>query len=461
MDDTNRTRDGAVAGRTLTNRRSECPRRGIMTEPNKAQKNTCPTFTRLGSGGRNLPSISPPTDSVRRTHGTGWSAICLSLGFLVIPGCMTAIGGPATTSRNAKGPSLLSSSDSASSKTPASIDGLRVGNELITPAALWRFDRVRLIETAETMDPAAFRGHVEKEAARLVRDTTTENLLYQSAAERITPQMETGIAGYVDADIRKIVTAQFGGVQRRYERDLHTKGLTLEEVREKMRRDVVITSYLDAEIKPRIVEPSRGDLLDAYTAFARENQRPPRRRMSLIDARVKNELPHDVVDPTHAQLADARVAARTRIESALGEWHDGVSFGDVARRHSDGLHAGEGGSWGWVRRGAVRERFEPAVEALFALDENAVSHAIETSDGFFLVRCDEIDDGGTPDFVAVQPELKNRFHRNMFNDLVSTLVEKLRREARLDPEDLDRFWQAAVREGLRIVREAREGPPTP
>lgn len=371
---------------------------------------------------------------------------------------MGAIDGPGKNP-TAASPAANTNAASLSSTASPSTNTLRVGTEYVDPNALWRFERDNLIEAARNMDAATFRRHLEQESARLVREGVTERLLYQKATERITPQVEQSVDAYIDSEIRKIVTESFGGVQRRYERDLQNKGVTLDQVREKMRREIIIAGYLDAQIKPKIVEPSRSDLLMAYEAYRQENEKPERRRMSLIDVRMMDRLPDDVVDPTAAQREDARRAARSRIDGAAQELATGASFAEVAKKYSDGLHAFEGGAWGWVSPGSVRKRFEPAVKRLFTLSEGAVSEVIEYDGGYFLVRCDEIDGGGTPDFVALQPELKDRFSRNMFNELVSELVEELRDQARVNTEDLDTLWQATLREGIRIVQESLDGPP--
>ncbi|MCH8241462.1 MAG: peptidylprolyl isomerase, partial [Planctomycetes bacterium] len=123
----------------------------------------------------------------------------------------------------------------------------------------------------------------------------------------------------------------------------------------------------------------------------------------------------------------------------------GVAFADVARRHSHGLHAVDGGSWGmWVSPDGVRERFKPAVEELYRLQEGRVSDPIETPDGFLLVSCDEIDPGFEPTFEAVQPELQERHFRNAYSRKVDELVDQLRRDAGISPLVLERFHSQTV-----------------
>ncbi|MCH7872740.1 MAG: peptidyl-prolyl cis-trans isomerase, partial [Planctomycetes bacterium] len=106
---------------------------------------------------------------------------------------------------------------------------------------------------------------------------------------------------------------------------------------------------------------------------------------------------------------------------------------------------------GWIRRGSVREGFEPAVDALFGLDEGEISTIVEGGDGFFLVRCDEIDEPVTPDFETLQPELADRYFKVQYNRLVMERVEKLRQQAHIAQDDLNRFFVAVIEAGIKRI----------
>jgi hypothetical protein len=248
----------------------------------------------------------------------------------------------------------------------------------------------------------------------------------------------------VDGEVRKIVASQYGGTERRYEKYLESRGRTLADVRDELRRSIIISSYLDQEVRPKVPEPTRAELLALFHASADSLSRPPRRRMSLIDVRVTDRLASGLTDPTREQSAAARDAAQTRIQSAKTELTSAEAFADVAGRYSDGLHAAEGGAWGWVTEGSVRERFEPAVEALFRLDARKVSDIIETDDAFFIVHCDEIDPGYESDFQTAQPRLTEFLLREAHSRRITALVAELRADARIEPANLERFHAAVV-----------------
>ncbi len=324
------------------------------------------------------------------------------------------------------------------------VSRLTINDDTVEAHELWRDLRDELSDKAKTLTPAGYRAYVEQRAARLITDEITERLLYQRASLRLSPDINGRIDTHVDAEIRRTVTSDYNGSQRRYERYLESHGRKLDDLRETLRREMIITSYLEQELKPKVAEPTRTELLAAFQASADSLNRPMRRRMSLVEVRVLDRLPEDVNNPTREQFERARSEALSRIRAIQAELKSGNAFVDLARRHSDGLHADEGGAWGWVTRGSVRERFEPAVEALYGLNVGKVSDIVETDDAFFLVRCDEIDPGITFDFEAAQPQLTERLFRAAYNRRIVELVAELRSQARIEPADLARFHAVVV-----------------
>lgn len=333
---------------------------------------------------------------------------------------------------------------------------LAIYGETVKADEIWygRYDE--LDEQAKTRTPSGFREFVARRAGQLIRDRIAEVLLSRQASLRVPPEVEGRLDSYVDAEIRKIVTTDHDGRQRRFERFLESRGQSLEDVRARLRREVLVSSYLEQEIRPKIIEPTRAELHAEFLKTLDSYRRPSRRRMSLIEARITDRLPQDVNRPTREQVDAARHAALERIRSAYAEHEGGGDFAEIARRYSDGLHAPEGGAWDWITQGSVRERFEPAVDTLFTLDENAVSEIVEGKDSFFLVQCQEIDNPVTPTFESLQPQLRSRVVNEQYNRWVMEHVEKLTQEAQIDPAALDRFYGAVVEAAL--LRQTETAP---
>jgi len=365
-------------------------------------------------------------------------------GFLMLimgVGCATSIKNPSTDAAKTRRSVAAGTQVAASS---ASAVRLTVNEESVGVKELWNGSRDELRRQANHLTPSEYQDYVVRRAAVLIRDRIAGMLLYQRAKLRLPPDAQGRIDGFVDGEIRKIVTTEYEGRQARYAKKLESEGRTLDEVREQLRREVVITSYLEAEVKPKVSEPTRAEMWQVFQAAADSLRRMPRRRMSLIDVRTRNRLPAGVSAPTPEQLETARTEARSRAETALAEVHDGVAFAEVAQRYSDGLHAAEGGSWGWIAPGSVRERFEPVVHAAELMPAGSVSEIIGADDDFLIVRCDEIDPGYEPDFQAEQPRLRNEIIRNDYNRRIEDLVEELRSKARIEPTNLEQLHAAVV-----------------
>ncbi len=370
-------------------------------------------------------------------------------------GCSTAMQ---STSRQGKlsGPARKNSKTGDPNASTAShgqslLAGLVIHGKAIAPDEIWRGLDAELAEQAKTRTPEGFEAYVAKRATQLIRDRIAQALLVRQASLRMPADFDKRLNGYIDAEIRKIVTSDHDGRQRRYEKWLASRGETLDEVRSQLRKDLLISSYLDQEIRSKVLEPTRAELLAEYKASLDSLRRPARRRMSLIETRVSERLPKNTARPTKEQVNAARNDALTKIRTAREALENGGDFADSARRHSDGLHASEGGVWGWITKGSVRERFEPAVDALFSLDEGETSAIVEGGDGFFLVRCEEIDEPVTPDFETLQPELADRYFKVQYNRLVMERVEKLRQQAQIAQDDLNRFYVTVIEAGIKRI----------
>ena len=405
-----------------------------------------------------------PRIRVHRLSDLGRIAL-LCVFSLSLSGCITPIGASSSSSKtgtrsNSKSRGAHAASTSSAKRTePPSIDRIKVGTETLRAAELWNGLGDELSTQSKALPDSEFRRFLEQRAAQLLADRIAEMLLYQKASARLGGNSEKGIDRFVDAEIRKTVTEDYGGVQRRYEKELESRGTTLDDAREKLRREIIIAGFLEAEIKPKIGEPTRDELQLAFDAERDSLRKKERRAMSLITVRVLDELPKSVVEPTREELANARDRARAKMRTVLDELRAGGDFADLARRYSSDLHAADGGAWGWVSKGSVRERFEPAVDALYAQRATEVSDIVETPDDFFLVRCGEIDAGNEPTFESSQPELKSRHVRKAQNKLIGELIIELRALAHIEITDLENLHAAAITTALRVV--GRTDPASP
>lgn len=330
----------------------------------------------------------------------------------------------------------------------APVSQMRINGETFPADQMWREIGDEILRQRESLPPDAFREWLNRRAVQWMADKITESLIYQQAVLRLPDGAQKNVDPLVDAQLRKIITEQWNGVQRRYEKQLLDQQRSLDDVREKLRREILVSAYLEGQIKPLVAEPTRDELLAIYNANVDSWKKPERRSMSLIEVRVLDFLPPDVSDPTREQIAAARQAARQRIGEAQRKLKEGVSFAEVARQYSTDSRAAGGGDWGWITPEEVRERYLPAVEALSKLQAGQVSDVVVSGDSLFLVRCDEHDPGLAPSFVDVQNELTRQHYRISYNRKLTELIRDLQSTARIEPSVPARYLRAAVEAAL-------------
>ncbi|MCC7291718.1 MAG: peptidylprolyl isomerase [Phycisphaerales bacterium] len=339
-------------------------------------------------------------------------------------------------------PTMLSESDPTDTEAPVS--RLKVNGEVVLAEDVIKPYTGELVEQSRTLSPEAYRRAIQDTTVRAAQQKISEMLLYQAASARLSEDDEKGLDKVVDEETRRRVTELGGGVQWQYEQLLRQQGLTLEEERARLRRQIVIQRHLHLHVYPKIQSPTRDELWELFNRSKAELEKPERRRMSLIEVDVLKRLPEGVTSPTREQQAAAHDAAMEVASAAKAALDRGKPFADAAREYSEGLHADAGGDWGWVSRDALRERWQKAVAVLYELPAAGVSDVVETPSALFIVGCMEIEGASTPEFQTIQPELVERYRRERSDEMLNALLKELHQKARIEPERIERFLTAVA-----------------
>jgi len=397
-------------------------------------------------------------DRIRRA-----AAFALGAGFLAFAGCSALRMNPMFRRVIDAGNSTSESDESATTASTAlpenagdvsddPVDEMSVNGDSITVADILDPIRADLEQHAKSMPPARYGDYLVDAIQYRVQLLARDRLIYQEASKDFSDAESEGLEKFVEQRIRDQINTGFAGRRLKYEQSLAAHGITPEKNHELIRRELVINRWLQMKIRPKIADPTRVQLWHIY-----ENQRdalskPERRKMQLLEVSVVAQLSSGQRSPSALELADARNKAREIATEAHDALLAGEDFGDVARKYSNGVRAASGGAWGWVTRGSVRERLEPAVETLYALESvGSVSDIVETPDAFFIVQAAQIDPAEVADFESMQPRLVEHFRNIQYNRLVEEFITKLRSKSRVRPTDITRF--------LRSVAAAAPQPP--
>lgn len=128
---------------------------------------------------------------------------------------------------------------------------------------------------------------------------------------------------------------------------------------------------------------------------------------------------------------EERAEARALLEELRERIQAGESFAELAQEYSDDPgSARAGGDLGEVERGMMVEPFE---DALFALDEGALSEPVETRFGVHLIRLDRVRGGSE---VALD-DVRDQVREEMLSEQLSRQLFELRTRM----EELAFDWQ--------------------
>ncbi len=99
----------------------------------------------------------------------------------------------------------------------------------------------------------------------------------------------------------------------------------------------------------------------------------------------------------------------------------GVSFQALAREHSQGPSAEQGGSLGWIKHGDTVKPFE---EAAFSLQPGQVSDPVQTQYGWHLIKVEDKKTEGIKPLEAVRDKIRQRLARNKAADHLDAKLDQ-------------------------------------
>jgi len=198
---------------------------------------------------------------------------------------------------------------------------------------------------------------------------------------------------------------------------LAQQGMSMETVRDSLKRQQLTIRLLQYKVKPRRV--SDEEVQAAYANMTRNAEHEVHARDIFIAV------------PDGATAAQ-QSAARAKADAALRRIREGESFAKVARDVSDGPTAREGGDLGYFRRGQMLPQLE---QAAFALQPGEISGLIRvTGDhgGFHLVAVEDRRQIAARPLAEVQEEIRNRLAGESVMKEREHYLAQLRKTAQVD-----------------------------
>jgi len=276
-------------------------------------------------------------------------------------------------------------------------------------------DRASQALQAQNRMPAPTDPEQKKkiEEAALTQIVAAE-VLYQAARKQEIP------------DLDKKVDAKFDEGKSRFpakedfEKALKDNGITAQELKDLLRRDIVISTYIEKQITSKITITT-----EQAKKFYDEN----------LDKFKKPESVHAShiligVDPK--ATAEEKQKAKQKADDLLKQVKGGADFSELAKKESTCPSGKNGGDLGDFGRGQMVKPFE---DAAFGLKPGEVSGVVETQFGYHIIKSTGKEAGGTVPFDQVKGKIEEYLKGMEVQKQVMAKVEELKKVAKIEYPD--------------------------
>jgi len=332
---------------------------------------------------------------------------------------------------------------------------LRINRDIITVQDVLEPIAEVLEREAGDLTVGEYQPRVMRRARQEIRDQIEAALLYDQARRKLSEEAEAQLEKALDKIIRDRINQHYRGSQTAFEMYLERFGKTIEDVRNRERRMVLVQGYVSDQVIPRI-HITRRELLRYFQQHRAEFETKAQTEMHLIDVpgwafllAVGGDISPGVgrqqwAAANEAARADALGQARSRIERAAEELRSGASFDTVAKSHSHGINASKGGDWGMVTPGELQGRWAVLNDVLAALASGQTSDIIEGTDGAFIVRAGQKQPAQSVSFEEAQPQIEAKLVNEQTMERFSALMTRLHSEATVSSYDEQLLFLEAV-----------------
>lgn len=193
-------------------------------------------------------------------------------------------------------------------------------------------------------------------------------------------------------------------------------GGSMSEFRERRREQMLAqrVAYARASAFEKEIVISEEQIAAYYDEHKGEFEKPERVYVRQIFLRTPSD--------------EERAQARAKLELLREEIAAGTAFVDLAKLHSQGPEAAEGGAIGWQQQGDL---VEPLNGAAFALKAGEMGEIIDSQFGVHLLKVDEREDGGAASFADVRFDIEPILRKQDAQKKFDTWLADLRKRSRV------------------------------
>lgn len=247
-----------------------------------------------------------------------------------------------------------------------------------------------------------------------VRRAVLDNLINEKIAKQQIIKLGIKVTTKdVDAAIER-VKSQNNLTQEGLLDGLKKEGITIQDYKENMEREIERSRLLNYEVKSKIVITEE-NVREYYQSHAKEYTEAEKVRLARVFLRVRN--PDD-----GQEIAQVRGLGR----EILGGLKEGRDFLEIARIYSQGPAASEGGNLGWVEVGQLEPELRKKIAKL-SPGEYTDLHVVPS--GFQIIKVLEEKKERVKPFQEVRDEIYSKLFREKAEKRYATWLRELREKS--------------------------------
>ena len=245
---------------------------------------------------------------------------------------------------------------------------------------------------------------------KLLNQLIEDRLVFQAAKDKGLRIDPTHIDRQLDAFKKRFPS------QEAMEEALSSQGLTVRAVREKFRRQAMVRALHNSEIRSKVII-SPAEIHEYYDRNTHEFTKSTRIKVRSITIKKSDEA-------RDKGLKDE--SAWEHLEKVRREIMGGADFNEMAKQHSQDVHAAKGGLGEWVEP----KTMIPAIdEVIFGLRDKETSQIVETPMGYHVFTLAQKEEGSKRTFEEVRDEIEDKLYTLKSEDRFNEWMQELKSTA--------------------------------
>src|SRR6202140_83329 len=320
----------------------------------------------------------------------------------------------------------------------------RVNNQIITRSEFER-SKDQLKEEVKQQNPAdPDKAYADREKD-VLRDLIDQQLLLDKGKD-------LGITG--DTELIKRMDQMRKDMKLESMEDLEKEatkqGVSWEDFKKNMPNQITTQKVVGEEVGGKLAI-GKDEVQTFYDEHKSEMEQPEYIRLSEILVAPKSVTPsitpapdpsaassapaaQPPVDDAAKEAADSAAlgAAEAKANDLLKQIHDGANFEDIAKKHSDGPSAADGGALGMFKRGQLAKAIE---DETFDKKAGDVTGVIHTKQGYVILKVVDHQQAAIPPLKDILPKIQDALYYEKLQPALRAYLTKLREDAYIKSAD--------------------------